>query len=285
MEYTAVGVNHLTWFIKVRIKGKDALPALQRIAARELLLLNNLNSKDVGLGKAFLEAGNLPKNPVHDINPFTWQLMQLFNAFPAVLDRHVTEFFPHIFARKKSYYGRTLGVDAYSFENCIAYGDKIYNQMREDASSQKPLSADYFKKISGEQEQVLGIIRSIRHDTGEIYSANLPNKGQVPNLPEGAIVESPAVAGKGGLKPIKQEPLPFGLVGTLASRFPWVETIVEAALTGSENKFVQALLLDGAVDSPETAAKLAGDLLAAQAKFLPQFSPKSKNNLHRESKK
>ena len=43
----------------------------------------------------------------------------------------------------------------------------------------------------------------------------------------------------------------------------WVETVVEAALEGNREKFIQALVLDGAVDSLEVATELADELLAA----------------------
>jgi len=46
---------------------------------------------------------------------------------------------------------------------------------------------------------------------------------------------------------------------------------VDAALEGSRKKFIQALIIDGAVDSIDTATKLADELLVAQAQYLPQF--------------
>jgi alpha-galactosidase/6-phospho-beta-glucosidase family protein len=48
----------------------------------------------------------------------------------------------------------------------------------------------------------------------------------------------------------------------------WVETVVEAALEGSREKFIQALVLDGAVSSLEMARALTDDLLAAQSEYL-----------------
>ena len=73
------------------------------------------------------------------------------------------------------------------------------------------------------------------------------------------------------LEALAQRPLPAAVAGTLAQRCAWVETVVEAALEGSREKFIQALALDGAVTNLATAAKLADDLLAAHAQFLPQF--------------
>ncbi len=104
----------------------------------------------------------------------------------------------------------------------------------------KPLPDDYLERLSGEHEQVIDIIRAIRADAGEVYSVNLPNTGQAPNLPPDVIVKSPALADGAGLRPIAQPPLPTALAGTLATRCQWLETTVEAALEGNREKFVQA---------------------------------------------
>lgn len=259
-EYAAAGMNHLTWFTEFRVKGQDARPRLLTIARER-------RENDPESGGA--EDG---KRVMADPCPFSWRLFELIGAFPAVLDRHVTEFFPRLFAAKGSYYGKTLGVDAYSFESAIALGDKIFDEMRTDALSPAPLRDEYFDQFSGEHEQVIEIIDCIRADRKRVFSANLPNRGQVPNLPPESVVEGPVLATGSGLHPIQHGPLPTAAAGVLATRLMWVETVVEAALEGSRTKFIQALLLDGAVDSLDVAEQLADDLLQAHAKDLPQFS-------------
>ena len=52
----------------------------------------------------------------------------------------------------------------------------------------------------------------------------------------------------------------------------WFDVKVDAALEGSRRKFIQALVLDGAAGSLETAAQLADELLAAQAAYLPPLT-------------
>ena len=267
MNYTAMGMNHLTWFTSIRVDGQDAMPRLDQIARQCLAKL----AENTRLGAQFAEADNTGRKKETVEHPFTWELFRLFQAFPAVMDRHITEFFPQMFARKGSYYGKTLGVESYSFEATIAYGDRIYDEMRARAFSSKPLEKDFFGKISGEHEQVVEIIESIRRDAGCVYSVNMPNRGQAPNLPAESILECPAVADATGLHPVLQAPLAPGIAGTLATRFQWVETVVEAALEGSRDKFVQALVLDGAVQSIDQAARLADELLTAHAAYLPQF--------------
>jgi len=243
LDYTAIGINHFTWFTEARANGRDVMPHLDALAAQR-----------VAEGTSD--------------NPFVWHLHHLFGAFPAVLDRHVSEFFPFML-REKAYYGKTLGVDAFSFEATIANGDRIFAEMKERALSPQPLGEDYFAQFSGEHEQVLDIIENIRANRRVVYSVNLPNRGQVPNLPADAVIEAPAVVEGGRLRPLVQKPLPVGLAGALATRFLWVETIVEAAIERSRRKFIQALVLDGACDSLETATRLADELLAAQAPYLP----------------
>lgn len=262
LNYTAVGINHLTWFTAVRANGLDAMPQLREIAARKLAAGFDAQTP------APTDPGDAMMYPYE--NPFSWELLRLFGAFPAVLDRHVTEFFPQFF-REGRYYNRKLGVDAFSFEATIREGDETYAAMERDALDPQPLPLDYFDQFSGEHEQVMDIIASIRHEQGIVFSANLPNTGQVPNLPRDAIVESPALVGSEGLRALQLEPLSPALAGTLATRYQWVETIVEAALEGSRDKFIQALVLDGYVTSFDVARRLADELLTAQAAYLPQF--------------
>ncbi len=261
LKYTALGINHLTWFTEVRIDGQDVMRRLRAIAREKRE-----------------RRGKTPDWQPDVEDYFTWQLVDLVGAFPAVLDRHVCEFFPRLFSAKGSYYGKTLGVDAFSFEKCIEWGDQVFAEMQEIARSDKPLPANFFDSFSGEHEKVTDIIAGIRNDKGEIFSANLPNRGQIPNLPEDAVVESPAVADAGGLRPIAQPPLAQVLAGTLVQKFLWVETIVEAALESSREKFAQALLIDGAVESIDQAHRLADDLMAAQSEYLPQFKRAQRAN-------
>lgn len=251
LEYTAVGVNHLTWFTEIRAGGADLMPALTAVADERITSLGE-------------------KSP-DELEVFTFQMLKLFGAFPAVLDRHITEFFPQFFADGE-YYGKRLGIDAFSFEGTISWGDKIFREMTEIAFSKEPLGDEFFERISGEHEQVIDIIESIREGDRQVYSANLPNRGQVPNLPPDVIIECPCTAETSGLRPITLPALDSGVAGTLASRFAWVETTVDAALEGSREKFVQALVLDGSVGSLETAERLADELLQAQEEYLPQFA-------------
>jgi alpha-galactosidase len=268
LSYNASGINHLTWFSEIYKKGKDAMPELKAYAqqvvakTREMVELVNRGRREIPhTGSPFESSFK---------EPFSWQCLGWFEAFPSPGDRHITEFFPQMFGDGR-YYGKTLGVDEFSFEKTIAVGDRIYEEMRADALSPDPLTDAYFSKHGGEQEQVVEIIQAIKNNEPKTFFANLPNTGQAPNLPLQAVVETPAITDGHGIHAIQQAPLPTAVAGILATRFAWVETVTEAAMEGSREKFIQALILDGAVSSPDTAVRLADELIASQQAYLSKM--------------
>ena len=204
-------------------------------------------------------------------NPFSWDLFVRYGAYPAVHDRHVTEFFPDEFLQGR-YYGKTLGVDAFSFEDTIARGDAAYASMGQQALGQEALDQSVFQRAAGEHEQLVEIMQAVEVDSRRVFSANLKNGGCTPGLPADAILEMPAAATAGGFRGLQTPDFPAGLVGLLERRLESAALTVEAALTGRSRLVVDALLADGAVRERATAERLADDLLAAQRLYLPQFS-------------
>lgn len=264
LRYNAIGINHLTWFTEIRVDGQDAKPRLREVGHKHIKRAKELAaSVDDSSEKADL------REEIRGLHPFCWQMFLLLDAFPAVLDGHVVEFFPHLFRGENSYFGATLGL---GFERHRGRENRTYERMQEEAFSPDPLPSDYLDRLGSHREHVIDIIYSIRADDGVVYSVNLANRGQVPDLPRDVVVEGPAAATADGLRPIAQPPLSAGIMGTLATRFQWVEATVEAALEGSRDKVVQALLLDGAVGSYNDAENLTDELLAAHAEHLPQFA-------------
>lgn len=247
-----VGLNHFTWIYDLRWRGEDAWPRVRERLAAEV--------GEVSAGR--WRAAD---------NPFSWSLFSAYGAYPAVNDRHVSEFFPERFPRG-AYYGKTLGVDAFSFERTIAHGDAIYEQMAARAAGEAPLDDALFHRAAGEHEQLLDILDSIAGDKRKTYSANLPNRGAVPALPPDAILELTAAATGRGLQPLLVPDFPPTLAAPLTRKIAAVELTVEAALTGSRSLFVEALLADGCVNDPAVAGRLADDLLAVHKEHLPQFA-------------
>ncbi|MBS4204632.1 hypothetical protein [Lederbergia citrea] len=257
-----VGINHLTFLYDLRINGKNAWPIIDQELYRQKKM-----EPGSSLGK---EEKILYENSYKN-NQFSWSFYERYGVFPAVLDRHVTEFFPEHFPNGK-YYGKVLGKEVFSLESVIAEGDKIYEEMHEQAQGRLPLDEKSFKRTEGEHEQLVEILRSIYNDERKIFSVNLPNEGAVPNLPAHAVLELPAVATGMGLIPLHINDFPDELALILRKRIHVVDLTVEAALTGKKSLLVEAMVADGAVDSKEMANSLAEELLITNKQYLPQFN-------------
>lgn len=243
----AVGVNHLTWVYDLRRQGSDVLPVLH---------------------KRIATAGGLP---AAGENPFSCALFAEYGAYPAVHDRHVTEFFPQRFPGGR-YGEHVLGVDAYPFEDTIALGDRVYAEMRAQAAGEAALDERVFARQPGEHEQLLDILAALARDDRCLFSANLPNNGAVPNLPPDAVLELPALATAGGLRAVQMRDFPEPLAAILRPIIDSQRLTVQAALAGDRRLFVEALLADGAVSVRASAERLADDLLRAHRHHLPQFA-------------
>ena len=255
------GLNHLTFIYDFRWNGEDAWPiARARLAAERE---RGIDVDDVGI---IWQNGSTAS-----MNPFSWELFDRYGAYPAASDRHTTEFFPQRFARG-TYYGKTLGLDAFPLEEILEWGEGRYQQMRREAEGSEPLDNEIFDRSTGDQEQLIEILRSITFDQRKLFSVNVPNGGLVPNLPDDAVLEIPGVATARGLRPVAVPDLPEPLAAVLQWRLASVDVMIEAAMRGDRGLVVEALLLDGAVTDIQRARRLTDAYLAEQAAYLPQFA-------------
>lgn len=254
------GINHLTFIYDFRLDGADAWPLVRERVERELA-----EQPDTAeIGTIFYDS----PSPWH--NPFAWELFSRYGAFAAAGDRHVVEFFPERFASGE-YYGKKLGIDAFSLPEILEWGENRYQGMRRQALGDEPLDTSIFDRSGGEQEQLIAIIRSILTDSRETFSCNVINNGLVPGLPDGAAVEIPGIATARGIRPQAVPDLSAPLTAILARRLSSVAIAVEAALRGDRGLVVEAIIADGGLTDADAAAALADDLIAAQLEHLPRF--------------
>ena len=254
------GINHLTFIYDFRWRGQDAWPLVREKVERELAQPADPDD----LGDIFAD-GTKAWN-----NPFSWELFQRYGAFPAAEDRHVTEFFPERWPGG-AYYGKTLGVDAFSVPEILEWGENRYQAMVAQADGTMPLDESIFDRSSGEQEQLIAIIRSVINDTRQMFSCNVLNRGAVPALPADAALEIPGVATARGIRPIAVPDLSRPLTAILMRRLSSVYLATEAAMTGNRDLVVEAIIADGAVTDPDAAARLTEELIAAHQMNLPRF--------------
>lgn len=261
-----IGLNHLTFLTRLFHNGADARPMIHaRLREQKTGLDDELADKKLW---ANIVEGRAPR---YADDPFSWAMFEKYSIFPCAMDRHAVEFYPERFPGG-AYCGHKLGREAFPIDERIALGDKWFDEMLAIAGSDEPLPKAYYENVPGESEQLLEIMHSLQRDERKVFSVNLPNQGQAHYLPNDAIVECNAAAVGGGFAALIADELPPALIAKLQSKISAIEITVDAALKGSRDLMLEALLADGAVADADTARSLRDDLIDAHRAYLPQFA-------------
>jgi alpha-galactosidase len=108
--------------------------------------------------------------------------------------------------------------------------------------------------------------------TGEperIASAILPNDDLVPALPADCAVEVSAIASGRGINGDRTDDLPLAFTATLRHEIAVQQLVADAALLGSRDAALQALLLDPVVGSSRAAEAILADFEEVHADLWP----------------
>jgi alpha-galactosidase len=272
VDYTSfdlevVGVNHLPLITALRIDGEDAMDRLrerladpEKLADEPIYLSHELRRE---LGDA---AAEFTKRDLVTSNQVKFALFERFGVLPGAGDRHLVEFFPG-FLTEDSEWGKRWNVHLTS----IADREKWVDHFKAEFARLRSMT-EVPNTPSG--EMVAPMIDSFLRDKPRHFPLNLPNAGQCPDLPMDAVVESMITAQGDGLTGRDHARAPAALTECVRRVVASQEMTVEAAITGSRDRAVEAMLLDplaGRIDF-DRVTQMTDEMLAATSRWLPQFA-------------
>lgn len=114
---------------------------------------------------------------------------------------------------------------------------------------------------------------SLGAGTGDIQVVDVRNDGALAELSDDAVVEVPCKVDATGAHPLPQRALPPDMAGLVAHCKAYERLAVEAAITGSRDTMIRALVANPLVGQYPRAEQLADALLAANRHWLPRFFP------------
>lgn len=117
------------------------------------------------------------------------------------------------------------------------------------------------------------IIHSMLTGTPREIHVNVPNRGLIDNLPEGAVVEVPASVDAGGVHPIVWGSVPAAGAALNRTYLSVADLTIRAARDGDPELVRRAVLIDPNASStltPDEIWELCDELTAAHADLLPQ---------------
>jgi alpha-galactosidase len=262
------GVNHLPFVTSVDVDGDDGLARLRDLVARRdavgdeplpMALPDGLELTKRSAGPHWTR-GDLMANWKVKL-----ELFERFGVLPGAGDRHLAEFFPN-FLTDASGWGERWGIGLTTID------DRERDQDAHVAALDAMLSSDAVPSMpSG--EMVAPVIQCLLLDQPGRFPLNIPNEGQVADLPLGAVVESMCIVDGGGVRGSDAVSLPAGMAEALRRVSAAQELTVDAAVSGDPRAAFAAMLLDplaSRIDYDALAA-MTDDMLAATAVWLPQF--------------
>ena len=258
LETVWIGTNHYHWFTRIRHKGRDVYPEVQK---------------------------KMAERTPPDGQVMTSKLSEIYGyqiVYPS--DGHAIEFYSysaqaHDAASMPYGLGHHVGtmyddLDSTEIPEMSEAEEKAQRQtqLKELAADLEgiPLPEKPSDPITG--EGLGGLIEAIASGRRQVRIVNIPNKGSVPNLPDYAVLEMEGVTDSCGVRGIYTGEAPLSLMGLLQKRIAWQELVADAGTTGDRNLALQALLLDEMAIVPEKAEAMLDELLAASKELLPQFN-------------
>ena len=241
IDITAAGLNHFIWMLDVRDRrtGEDLYPLFaERWAAYD-----------------------------PSFEPLTRRVYDAFGLFPIPGDSHLCEYLPWLSDPVTKPWVK-YGISLYDWDLWDARRGSRHLEIERMARGEAPVD-----DLSGaDSEGALEVIESIAGAKNHYHqAASLPNAGQIPNLPDGAIVEGPGMSNGAGVQGLCVRPLPEGVAELCRREISVVQLSVDAAIHGDRQAALQALLLDPVITDLNVAAQILEDYLVAYREHLPQF--------------
>ena len=254
--YTKVlGINHFTWITEARYGNEDLWGCYAEFADKYY---------EGGYGKPDT---NWMNSHFACRQRVKFDLFKRYNVIAAAGDRHLAEFCP-----AKWYLANPDVVHKWEFGLTPISWRKgaLSDYQRETIEIIEGTKALEFKE-SGE-EGVLQM-KALLGLSSMTTNVNLPNVGQITNLPLGMIVETNATFGHDSVTPVTAGAIPAG-VDILVQRVAYnQELVVEAAVTGNYELAFKAFVNDPLVTiSLEEARELFNEMLANTKDYLPAYN-------------
>jgi len=255
----ASGINHFTWITEAKYQDMDLLSLVPEFAEK------------FGEEGYYERAGEdrfaFRYNVFAYGNKMKFDLFQKYGALAAAGDRHIAEFLPGNWYLKDP-----ETVKKWQF--CLTSVD-----FREKDQAEK--IADTIAMAEGRKEfpvkksdeEAVAMLKALLGFGTLVTNVNMPNRGQMPQMPMGAIVETNCVFSNDMVSPVVSKPLPTGVKSLVSRCSTNIDMTYEGIKERDLNKIFQAF-----VDQPlcncltiENAKKLFREMCLNTREYLDPY--------------
>ncbi|MCH5210078.1 MAG: alpha-glucosidase/alpha-galactosidase [Oscillospiraceae bacterium] len=255
IKVNVVGVNHFTWLTKAQYRDIDLFPVYREFCEKY---------KDTGYSKDIDE--NWFNKFFSSKEKVKIDLFLRYGYIAAAGDRHLAEFCPGSWYLKDKKTVREWG-----FELTPVSWRKEDLKNRLERSERLYTGEEKFElKETGEE----GVqqIRALLGLGDLVTNVNIPNYGQIPNLPLGAVVETNASFRANSLTPVFAGNIPENIYPLISRVSGEQEKVVDAALARDLDGVFNAFVSDPNIDIPlSKARKMFDEMIENTKKYLKMY--------------
>lgn len=255
INVNVMGVNHFTWITAAKYKDIDLFAEYGKFV-----------DKYYETGYREGKDTNWMNNSFECAQRVKFDLFRNYGYIAAAGDRHLAEFCPG-----KWYLESPERVKEWRFGLTTVAWRKEELKTRLE-KSEKLVSGEMPVEIKNTGEEGVHQIRAILGLGDLVTNVNMPNRGQIPNLPYDAVVETNAVFRADSVTPVMSGEMPTEILGLTMRIIAEQETVVDAGLKRDAKKAFAAFINDPLVVlNTDDARRLYGEMLRNTAKYLVEY--------------
>ncbi len=255
IKVNVVGVNHFTWLTSATWHGMDLFPIYRQYAEKYRQTGTAVNAGSNWMNKFFL-CDNRAK----------FDLFLRHGWIAAAGDRHLAEFCP-----KSWYLADAECPKKWGFELTPVSLRRQQLDSRNETGAKRASGEEAVKLAKTGEEGVLQM-RALLGLSDLVTNVNIPNMGQIPNLPLGAVVETNAAFRDGTLTPVCAGEVPKEICALIQRNVSEQLLVAEAVRERDLDKAFLAFANDPLVDlAPAEARKLFDEMVEGTKQYLKDY--------------
>ncbi|MBE7031661.1 MAG: alpha-glucosidase/alpha-galactosidase [Ruminococcaceae bacterium] len=256
IKVNPISVNHFTWITEAKYKNLDLFPLYKEFCEKHPDGFNKEGGVDNNWLNSFFSSDEKVK----------MDLFKKFGYIAAAGDRHLAEF-----CEGKWYLENPERVaDMHFTLTPVSWRKEDLKNRRE--KSRKMISGEIPVEMRETGEEGVLQMRALLGLCDLVTNVNIPNAGQIPNLPIGAVVETNAVFRAGSLNPVFAGPVPKEIYPLVSRACGEQELVSEAIAERDIEKVFIAFANDPLVTcGMEDARKLFDEMCENTKAYLSSF--------------
>lgn len=255
IDVNVLGINHFTWFNRASYKGMDLMPLYKQFVDKYY---------ESGFEKG--QDTNWMNNSFASAQRVKFDLFKKYGIIAAAGDRHLAEFMGNWYLKDPDTV-RSWKFGLTTVDWRVDDLKKRLEKSRRLVSGEEEIEL----KASGEEGHLL--IKALLGLGNLVSNVNVPNYGQISNLPLGAVVETNALFCKNNISPVFAGPIPGNVLALVNCHVMNQENALQAILNHDMDLAFTTFMNDPQMKiSPEDGKKLFRTMLENTKKYLPGWN-------------